>query len=72
MSRVKFIDEIDGKKSSPTEIYKRGMATRKRNPTDCFEWSREAAIFGIPDAMQKVIEAYQKGEGAGSNCKKGV
>lgn len=69
---MNFYEAICGL-STPSEvkqIYKNGINKLKYNARDRFEWSREAAIYGVPDAIQYIVDAYQKGIGIEPNARK--
>jgi TPR repeat protein len=68
----KFHDVI-GKLSADSKealtIYEDGLTGREDKDMDSFEWTRDAAIYGIQDAVQKVVESYQKGLGTEPNAR---
>lgn len=48
--------------------YENGLNARAKKPIQQFLWAREAAILGLPEAMEWVIYAYKQGFGTEPNA----
>lgn len=67
MTKMKFHDAVQNKQTSKAD-YEKGMKTLNDKAIERFEWARDAAIYGVPDAIQEVVAAYQMGYGVEPNA----
>jgi TPR repeat protein len=65
MTKVDFLDAIitSADDNEVKAVYAGGLNVRHDNLVRKFLWAREAAIYGLAEAMQEVINAYKNGVG---------
>lgn len=68
MTKIKFYDAVQNEQTSKAD-YENGMKTLNGKAIERFEWARDAAIYGVPDAIQEVVAAYQMGYGVEPNAR---
>ncbi|MYN28921.1 DUF2971 domain-containing protein [Duganella levis] len=61
-----LIEKISTKKHR--QFYEHGLRERAGDSIQQFNWAREAAIYGLPEAMEWVINAYKQGFGTEPNA----
>lgn len=68
MTKNKFYDALQNE-PTPKDCYENGLKALNGKTIERFEWARDAAIYGVEDAIQEVVAAYQMGHGVEPNAR---